>query len=84
MRRQQVRFVVLLGAISIIGIITVQAYFLFQAWNIREKQLTQSLVIALKTVAEKISQAQPDGSPLWESGQATDFKLFCSGREYRD
>jgi two-component system, OmpR family, phosphate regulon sensor histidine kinase PhoR len=68
MRRQQVRFVVLLGAISIIGIITVQAYFLFQAWNIREKQLTQSLVIALKTVAEKISRlnqtALPYGNPV--------------------
>jgi two-component system, OmpR family, phosphate regulon sensor histidine kinase PhoR len=68
MRRQQVRFVVLLGAISIIGIITVQAYFLFQAWNIREKQLTQSLVIALKTVAERISllnqTALPYGNPV--------------------
>ena len=68
MRRQQVRFVVLLGAISIIGIITVQAYFLFQSWNIREKQLTQSLVIALKTVAEKISRlnqtALPYGNPV--------------------
>jgi len=68
MRRQQVRFVVLLGAISIIGIITVQAYFLFQAWNIREKQLTQSLVIALKSVAEKISRlnqtALPYGNPV--------------------
>jgi two-component system, OmpR family, phosphate regulon sensor histidine kinase PhoR len=68
MRRQQIRFVVLLGAISIIGIITVQAYFLFQAWNIREKQLTQSLFIALKTVAEKISRlnqtALPYGNPV--------------------
>ena len=68
MRRQQVRFVVLLGAISIIGIITVQAYFLFQAWNIREKQLTQSIVIALKTVAEKIGRLNqtvlPYGNPV--------------------
>lgn len=55
MRRQQVRFLVLLGAISIIGILSVQSYFLFKAWNIKEKQLNQSLVIALKTVAEKIS-----------------------------
>jgi len=68
MRRQQVRFVVLLGAISIIGIISVQAYFLFKAWNIREKQLTQSLVIALKTVTEKICRlnqtALPYGNPV--------------------
>lgn len=68
MRGQQVRFVVLLGAISIIGIISVQAYFLFKAWNIREKQFTQSLVIALKTVAEKICRLNqttlPYGNPV--------------------
>jgi len=54
MRRQQVRLVVLLGAISIIGIITVQAYFLYEAWNTRERQLNQSINIALKTVASNI------------------------------
>jgi two-component system, OmpR family, phosphate regulon sensor histidine kinase PhoR len=68
MRQQHIRLVVLLGAVSIVGIISVQAYFLFQSWNIREKQLTQSLVIALKTVAEKISQlnqtALPYGNPV--------------------
>jgi two-component system, OmpR family, phosphate regulon sensor histidine kinase PhoR len=68
MLRHQVRFVVLLGAISIIGILSVQSYFLFKAWNIKEKQLTQSLVIALKTVAEKISRLNqttfPYGNPV--------------------
>jgi two-component system phosphate regulon sensor histidine kinase PhoR len=68
MRRQQVRLVVLLGAISIIGIIAAQTYFLFEAWNTREKQLNQSLVIALKTVAEKITrlnQGHPShGNPV--------------------
>ena len=62
MRKQQLRFVVLLGAISIIGIITVQTYFLTKAWSIKEKQFQQSLVIALKNVAEKIcllNQAAP-------------------------
>ena len=55
MRRQQVRLVVLLGAISVIGIISAQAYFLFEAWSTREKQLNQSISIALRTVAHKIS-----------------------------
>lgn len=68
MRRKQVRFVVLLGAVSIIGIISVQTYFLFNAWNIREKQLTQSIIIALKTVTENICRlnqtAQPYGNPV--------------------
>ena len=68
MRGRQVRFVVLLGAISIIGILSAQSYFLFKAWNIKEKQLNQSIVIALKTVAEKISRLNqttiPYGNPV--------------------
>ena len=68
MRYKQVRFVVLLGAISIIGIISMQAYFLQKAWNIREKQFSQSLVIGLKNVAEKMSRlngtALPYGNPV--------------------
>lgn len=68
MRRHKIRTVVLLGAISIVGIISVQAYFLVKAWNIREKQLTQSLVIGLKTVAEKICRlnqtSPPFGNPV--------------------
>ncbi|MCK9422081.1 MAG: HAMP domain-containing histidine kinase [Bacteroidales bacterium] len=68
MRGQQVRFVVLLGAISIIGILSAQSYFLFKAWNIKEKQLIQTLFIALKTVAEKISRLNqttlPYGNPV--------------------
>ena len=68
MRMQQLRFVVLLGAISIIGIISVQSYFLFKSWNIREKQMTQSLMIALKSVAENLCRlnqiAVPPGNPV--------------------
>ena len=68
MRRYKIRFVVLLGAFSIVGIITVQAYFLVKAWSIREKQFSQSLEIALKTVAEKICRlnqtAPPFGNPV--------------------
>jgi two-component system, OmpR family, phosphate regulon sensor histidine kinase PhoR len=68
MQRHKIRFVVLLGAISIVGIISVQAYFLVKAWTIQEKQLNQSLVIALKTVSEKISSlnqtSPPYGNPV--------------------
>ncbi len=68
MRHKQIRFVVLLGAISIIGIISVQAYFLQKAWNIREKQFFQTIEIGLKNVAEKISRLNvttlPYGNPV--------------------
>jgi two-component system phosphate regulon sensor histidine kinase PhoR len=68
MKNLQVRFVVLLGAVSIIGIIAVQVYFLMQAWNIREKQLNQTVVIGLKNVAEEICRLNktilPYGNPV--------------------
>jgi two-component system phosphate regulon sensor histidine kinase PhoR len=68
MRYKQIRFVVLLGAISITGIIVVQLYFLLQAWNFKEKQISQTISIALKSVAAKISNlnenAIPYGNPV--------------------
>jgi len=68
MRHKQVRSVVLLGAISIIGIIAIQLYFLIQAWDIREKQFHQTVMIGLKNVAEKIctinQTALPSGNPV--------------------
>jgi len=68
MRRHKIRFVVLLGAFSIVGIISVQAYFLVKSWTFREMELNQTLVIALKTVAEKICKlnqtALPYGNPV--------------------
>jgi two-component system phosphate regulon sensor histidine kinase PhoR len=68
MKHKQVRYVVLLGAISIIGIIVVQLYFLLQAWDIREKQFHQTVVIGLKNVAEKLclynQSTLPYGNPV--------------------
>ena len=56
MRQNQVRLVVILGAISIVAIIGTQLYFLLQAWNIKEKQFHQTINIALTNVAHKISK----------------------------
>jgi len=55
MRRNQIRFVVILGAFAIIGIIGVQTYWLQKSWNIREKQFNQTIFIGLRNVAEKMS-----------------------------
>jgi len=56
MRQKHIRFVVLLGAFAIIGIISIQAYFLQNAWNIKEKQFVQSVMIGLRNVAEQMSK----------------------------
>jgi len=55
MRRNQIRFVVILGAFAIIGIIVVQTYWLQKSWNISEKQFNQTIFIGLRNVAEKMS-----------------------------
>jgi two-component system phosphate regulon sensor histidine kinase PhoR len=55
MKRNQIRFIVILGAFAIIGIIIVQSYWLKNAWSIKEKEFNQTVQIALRQVAEKMS-----------------------------
>lgn len=55
MKRNHIRFIVILGAIAITGIIIVQFYFLQNVWSIKEKQFNQTVNIALRQVAEKLS-----------------------------
>lgn len=55
MKRNQIRFIVILGSFAIIGIIIIQIYWLQKAWNIKEKQFNQTIFIGLKNVAENLS-----------------------------
>ncbi|MCF8366344.1 MAG: HAMP domain-containing histidine kinase [Bacteroidales bacterium] len=55
MKRNQIRFIVILGSFAIIGIIVIQIYWMQKAWNIKEKQFNQTIFIGLKNVAEKLS-----------------------------
>lgn len=62
MRIQHIRFVVLLGAFAIAGIVAIQVYFLNREWNNKEKQFSQTVMIGLRNVAEKlhkINQTMP-------------------------
>lgn len=54
MRRQNIRFTLIFGLIAIIGIVSVQVYFIRTSYSLEEKQLNQSIVIALRNVAEII------------------------------
>ena len=54
MRYRHIRFVVLLGAIAIIGIIGIQVYFIKKEWSNKEKQFAQTVTISLRNVAAKI------------------------------
>jgi len=54
MKYRHIRFVVLLGAIAIVGIVVIQGYFIVREWNNKEKQFSQTVTIALRNVASKI------------------------------
>ena len=54
MRFRHIRYVVLLGAVAIIGIIVVQLYFIEKEWSNKEKQFDQTVTICLRNVASRI------------------------------
>lgn len=54
MRFRHIRYVVLLGAFAIVGIIAVQLYFMKREWSNKEKQFAQTVTISLRNVAAKI------------------------------
>ena len=54
MKIQHIRLVVLLGAFAIVGIIAIQGYFLRKEWSNKEKQFSQTVMIALRNVATKL------------------------------
>ncbi len=55
MRKNTIRYIVLLGAISIAGIILIQIYWVRKAFDLKEKQFNQTIQIALRNVAEKMA-----------------------------
>lgn len=64
MKRNTIRWVVIFAAISIIGIIAIQIYWVRQAYDLREKQFTHRVNLALATVTDKIMTATGDTTLL--------------------
>ncbi len=68
MKISTIRFVIILATLSILGIIVTQMYWVQRAFDIKEKQFTQTIHIALKNVAEKIAllnkTPRPEFSPV--------------------
>jgi two-component system phosphate regulon sensor histidine kinase PhoR len=56
MKRNTIRLTIITGIISIIGIIVVQVYLLQKNFSLKERQLNQSIQIALRNVAEILSE----------------------------
>jgi two-component system phosphate regulon sensor histidine kinase PhoR len=55
MNRSAVRWVLVLGILSIIGILGVQVFFIRKTISQEDRQLNQSITIALSAVAEKLA-----------------------------
>lgn len=55
MNQRSIRLVVLLGIIAIVGIISIQVYWLSTAYNLKERQFNETIHIALLNVAENMA-----------------------------
>lgn len=64
MKNSTIRVVVILGIFAIAGIIVVQAYWMLRAWDLKEKQLDQSIQIVLKNVAEQLATRKGSKPPI--------------------
>ena len=54
MKRETLRFVLILAIISIAGIISIQIYWFSRAFDIRDKQFNQTVNITLRSVVDQI------------------------------
>lgn len=54
MKRETLRYVLILAIISLAGIISIQTYWFSKAFNLREKQFNQTVTIALRNVSDQM------------------------------
>lgn len=55
MRVRQIRFTIILGLISLIGIVVIQIYWLFTTWNMQQEKLDENIHLALKQTTKEIN-----------------------------
>lgn len=51
-----IRRIIILGGLSIIGILFVQSYWLLKTWDIKDKEFDQTVNIVLRNVAERMAK----------------------------
>jgi two-component system phosphate regulon sensor histidine kinase PhoR len=51
-----IRRLIILGGLSILGILFAQTYFLLKTWDIKDKEFDQTVNIVLRNVAERMSK----------------------------
>lgn len=61
--RQKIRLIVILGTISLIGLIITQFYWLSRAYYLQEKKIDQSIQVALINIAQDLARVSKITSP---------------------
>jgi two-component system phosphate regulon sensor histidine kinase PhoR len=64
MKRNTIRLIILLGTLSIVGIILTQVYWVVQAFDQKEKEFNLNVQTSLKNVAQSILNYNHNTSPL--------------------
>ena len=61
MKNNQIRLVIILGVFAILGIVSVQVYWLRKAYDIKERQFNETIHTALQNVAKNLANVN-DGN----------------------
>ena len=61
-----IRRLLLLGALAIIGIISIQSYWLLKTWDLKDKEFDQTVHIMLRHVAEDVAEFHKTELPKTE------------------
>ncbi len=67
MSRNALRLIIVLGVLSILGIVLTQVYWVQKAFDLKEKQFTHRTNIALKSVADQLLEESLDSTARLES-----------------
>jgi two-component system, OmpR family, phosphate regulon sensor histidine kinase PhoR len=76
MKRSTIRLVVILGTVAILGITAIQIFWFIKAFDLREKQFSHSVNLALKNVAEGILKYNNNPSTIENPVQQLSSNYF--------
>lgn len=55
MRVRQIRHTIILGVLALVGVVSIQIYWLFTTWKMQQNQLDENIWMALKQVSTQIN-----------------------------
>ncbi|HCC30080.1 MAG TPA: hypothetical protein DEQ03_08520, partial [Marinilabiliales bacterium] len=55
MKVRQIRHIIILGLMALVGIVTIQAYWLLTTWHMQQEKLDEKIWLALKNTMQQIN-----------------------------